>query len=72
MPGPDDTVLDGLALVECAHRGDPDGAMVLLANCDAEAVAAFLAMLVADLIERWVELDDVEDAFARMRQHYAT
>lgn len=64
----DDSVADALALIECRHRGDPEGAMAVLRHCDAQMVAATLAKIACDVIEDW--LGDEGDVFARLREHY--
>jgi hypothetical protein len=64
----DDTVLDGLALIEAAHASDLEGGRVLLDNANARLLAAFLARVVADLVESLLE--DDPDAFTRLRAHY--
>lgn len=69
-PHPDDAVLDGLALVTCAHTGDWDGAQVILRNADPVAVCGFLARLGADLIQVYV--DEEPEFLSRMRAHYTS
>lgn len=48
---PGDGARDGLALLECAHRGDWEGARAIFRNCDHQMVAGFLARVCADLLE---------------------
>lgn len=63
-----DAVRDGLALVECAHRGDLYGARAILDNADVRVVCAFLARLGADLIEDLCE--SPAEAFAALRERH--
>jgi len=48
---PADTQLDGLALIEAQIKGDLPGAVTILDNADAQAVASWLARTCALLVE---------------------
>jgi hypothetical protein len=69
MPGHDDVVMDGLALIEAVHARDLEGGRVLLDHGNTRLLAAFLARLACDLIEGWL-LDDDPAAFTALREHY--
>lgn len=62
-----DGARDGLALLECAHRGDWEGARAIFHNCDHQMVAGFLARVAADLLEQLTE--SPEHALAALREH---
>jgi hypothetical protein len=68
---PGDAERDGLALVQCAHAGDLEGARAVLGNCDLRATCAFLARVTCDLVEAWAADDDAAEMIGRMREHYA-
>ena len=63
-----DAARDGLALVQCAHDGDWEGARAVLGNCDPQMTAGFLARLVVDLLEDLT--DSPEHALALLREHH--
>jgi hypothetical protein len=65
-----DVVRDSLALIEACHRGDLEGARVLLDNARVRPVCAFLARIVTDLLESWCE--DPDSALAELREHHTT
>jgi hypothetical protein len=69
MPGHDDTVMDGLALIEAVHAGDLGGGRAVLANADTVLLSAFLARVCVDVIEGLLLADD-PDLFAWLRRHY--
>jgi hypothetical protein len=48
---PADTQLDGLALIEAQIRGDLPGAVAILDNSDAAAIASWLARICALLLQ---------------------
>lgn len=64
---PGDGARDGLALLECAHRGDWEGARAIFRHCDHQVVAGFLARVCAELLEELTE--SPEHALAEMREH---
>ena len=66
---PGDAARDGLALVDCSHRQDWEGARSVFNNCDGVMVAGFLARLVVDLLEELTE--SPEHALALLREHHA-
>jgi hypothetical protein len=69
VPDDLDVRLDGLALIEAAHRDDFEGAGVLLDNCDARSVAVFLARVASDLVEGLCE--SPAEALAYLRARHA-
>lgn len=73
MPTTDagDVHRDTLGLIEAVHRGDVEGAQVILDHADTRLVAVFAARVCCDVIEDWL-IEDVPDLFGRLRQHYAT
>ncbi len=50
-PQPADTQLDGLALIEAQIRGDLTGAVAILDNSDAAAIASWLDRICALLLQ---------------------
>lgn len=74
MPGPrwNDTVMDGLALIEAMHDQDLEGGRAILNNADLRVVSAFLARLCCDFIESTCE-DPIEtaEALAHLRAWHA-
>lgn len=62
MSARDDAARDGLALIDCAHRSDWEGAQAIFANCDTRMVAGFLARLAVDLIEELADWLTMEPA----------
>jgi hypothetical protein len=65
-----DPVRDGLALVECCHRDDLEGARAILDNARVVPVCAFLARVCSDLIESMT--DDPVAALAWLREHHGS
>lgn len=64
---PGDGARDGLALLECAHRGDWEGATAIFRHCDHQVVAGFLARVCADLLEELTA--SPAHALALLREH---
>ena len=58
--------MDGLALIEAVHAGDLEGGTVLLDHGCPRTISAFLARVVADLLEGDPEM------IGRLREHYTT
>jgi hypothetical protein len=67
-PADRDVVLDALALIECAHRDDFTGAVVLIDNCDLRAVVMFTSRVAADLVEHLA--DEPDEILAWLREHH--
>lgn len=63
-PPHDDAVWDGLALVEAVHGADLEGGRCILDNGCPRTIAAFLARVIADLLE-----GDPEQV-SRLREYY--